>query len=335
MATSSADSTKSASAAISVLAGMVTVSTSPASATLNPGGTVTISATVGGSTNTAVAWTVDGVAGGSSTVGTITGSGDTVTYTAPATTGSHTVTATSAASGTSSASTAVSVQTSSGSTAVALSCAGWNPVNVGGSMLFTATVTGSTNTAVTWSVDGVAGGNATAGTFKGSGSTVLYLAPAAAGSHTVTATSAADETKSGSTAVTVGTAGYTVVNPNNVYNVKTGYGATGNGSADDTAAIQNAINAATGAGGGVVEVPSGTYMINLGYQSGEIGLLMKSNVTLQLDAGATLKAMSGAPSTSSVGAVQQRQQHEPGGAGHPGGQQGRPGRASRHRSICF
>ena len=300
VATSSADSTKSASAAISVVAGMVTVSTSPASATLDPGGTVSLSATVGGTSNTAVTWTVDGVAGGSSTVGTITGSGDTVTYTAPATTGSHTVTATSVASSSSSASTAVSVQTSSGSTAVALSCAGWNPVNVGGSMLFTATVTGSTNTAVTWSVDGVAGGNATAGTINGSGNTALYLAPAAAGSHTVTATSAADTTKSGSTAVTVGTVGYTVVNPSNVYNVKTGYGATGNGSTDDTAAIQNAINAATGAGGGLVEVPSGTYMINLGYQGGEIGLLMKSNVTLQLDAGATLKAMAGAPSTSSM-----------------------------------
>ena len=77
-------------------------------------------------------------------------------------------------------------------------------------------------------------------------------------------------------------------------------------------------------------------MINLGYQSGEIGLLMKSNVTLQLDAGATLKAMSGAPSTVEHGHVQRRQQHEPGGAGHPGRQQGRPsGVHEGIKNICF
>ena len=52
---------------------------------------------MGGTSNTAVTWTVDGVAGGNATVGTITGSGDTVTYTAPSGTGSHTVMAASAA----------------------------------------------------------------------------------------------------------------------------------------------------------------------------------------------------------------------------------------------
>jgi hypothetical protein len=39
------------------------------------------------------------------------------------------------------------------------------------------------------------------------------------------------------------------------------YGATGNGSTDDTTAIQNAINAAQSAGGGVVFFPKGTYRI--------------------------------------------------------------------------
>jgi parallel beta-helix repeat protein len=299
-ATSAADSTKSAAASISVLAPAVTVSTSPATATLNPGGKVTLTATVGGTSNTAVTWTVDGVAGGNASVGTITGSGDTVTYTAPSGTGNHTVTAASAANPASTGSTAMTVQTSSGSTSVALAYAGPSAtVNGSGSMLFTATVSGNSNTGVTWSVDGIASGSAAVGTVKGSGNTVLYQAPAAAGSHTVTATSAGDATKSASTAVTVAATAYTVVNPGNVLNVKTGYGATGNGSSDDTAAIQNAINAASSAGGGVVEVPAGTYMINLGYQ-GEFGLLMKSNVTLQLDAGATLKAKTGAPGTSNM-----------------------------------
>src|SRR5579885_1068656 len=43
-----------------------------------------------------------------------------------------------------------------------------------GTAQFTATVTGTSNTAVTWSVGGVAGGNQTLGTINASG---LYTAP--------------------------------------------------------------------------------------------------------------------------------------------------------------
>lgn len=45
-----------------------------------------------------------------------------------------------------------------------------------------------------------------------------------------------------------------------VFNVKA-YGATGNGSTDDSSAVQAAINAATAAGGGTVYFPSGTYRL--------------------------------------------------------------------------
>lgn len=45
----------------------------------------------------------------------------------------------------------------------------------------------------------------------------------------------------------------------NWYNVKETYGATGNGTTDDTAAIQAALNSASAAGGGVVYFPEGTY----------------------------------------------------------------------------
>src|SRR5437763_248877 len=75
---------------------------------------------------------------------------------------------------------------------------------------FTATVSGTTNSAVPWAVDGVNGGNSTTGTISGTG---LYTAPATTGSHTVTATSVADASRSASAAVTVMaiTAGQAVV----------------------------------------------------------------------------------------------------------------------------
>ena len=50
-------------------------------------------------------------------------------------------------------------------------------------------------------------------------------------------------------------------------------GAAANGSADDTAAIQNAINTAGQRGGGIVTLPAGTFMIN-GH------LVMRNNVDL-------------------------------------------------------
>ena len=65
---------------------------------------------------------------------------------------------------------------------------------------FNATVTGSTNTAVAWAVDGFAGGNTTVGTISSSG---LYTPPATAGTHTITATSVAVTTASASASVAV------------------------------------------------------------------------------------------------------------------------------------
>lgn len=46
-----------------------------------------------------------------------------------------------------------------------------------------------------------------------------------------------------------------------VYDVKYGYGAAGDGTTNDTTAIQNAINAAIAAGGGTVYLPPGSYKI--------------------------------------------------------------------------
>lgn len=77
-------------------------------------------------------------------------------------------------------------------------------IPVSGTQQFTATVTNTSNTGVTWSVDGIMGGNSSVGTVSTSG---LYQAPSTSGNHTVTATSVADTTKSASAAVTVGSGG--------------------------------------------------------------------------------------------------------------------------------
>jgi hypothetical protein len=73
-------------------------------------------------------------------------------------------------------------------------------VALGAQTQFTATVSGTSNTAVTWQVNGVAGGSSTTGTISSSGD---YTAPATlpSSSVTVTAVSQADTTVSGSATV--------------------------------------------------------------------------------------------------------------------------------------
>jgi fibronectin type 3 domain-containing protein len=65
---------------------------------------------------------------------------------------------------------------------------------------FSATVTGSANTSVTWSVDTVPNGNSSVGAISASGT---YTPPSTAGTHTISATSVADITKSASASIAV------------------------------------------------------------------------------------------------------------------------------------
>jgi hypothetical protein len=76
-------------------------------------------------------------------------------------------------------------------------------VLLGNQATFSATVTNTTNTSVSWSVNGVAGGNAAVGLISSGG---VYRAPVDLPSPTavqITATSQADTTNSGSAAETV------------------------------------------------------------------------------------------------------------------------------------
>jgi TatA/E family protein of Tat protein translocase len=76
-------------------------------------------------------------------------------------------------------------------------------VAVNGTQQFSAAVSGSANSGVTWSVNGVKGGSSAVGTISASG---LYTAPALVPTHdrvTVAATSVADASESATAEVTV------------------------------------------------------------------------------------------------------------------------------------
>jgi hypothetical protein len=179
---------------------VVGITISPTSANVNTTSTQQFTATVTGTTNTGVTWQVNGVTSGNATVGTISAAG---LYTAPIfAPNPATVTVTAVARADTSKTATASV------TVVNVVAVHVSPssemIITSGTQQFTATVTGTTNTAVTWQVNGVTGGDsATVGTISTTG---LYTAPAAVPSSaavTVTAVSQAESAKSGSATVTI------------------------------------------------------------------------------------------------------------------------------------
>jgi hypothetical protein len=88
----------------------------------------------------------------------------------------------------------ISATTSPGPAGVAVTISpSATSISTGGTQTFSAAVSGNTNTNVTWT--------ASAGTISGASNTITYTAPSAAGSYTLTATSVADTTKSGTAAI--------------------------------------------------------------------------------------------------------------------------------------
>lgn len=177
----------------------VTISISPTSATVEATGTVQFTATVRNTTHTAVTWQVNDVTGGNATVGTVSSTG---LYTAPTGVPSPdtvTVKAVSQADSTKSASAQVTI--------IPLITVTVAPASVtlpaGGTQQFTATVENTSNTAVTWQVNGIQGGNSTVGTITSAGLYTAPLAPPSGGSVTVTAVSQANPSHSGSATVTI------------------------------------------------------------------------------------------------------------------------------------
>jgi len=186
IATSQADSTKSATAIVGVP--VISVSVQPTMVSMTTGESTTFSAQVSGSVNKAFTWSVQEMSGGQvSSLGA---------YTAPASFGVFHVVATSQADPTKNALATVTVAAVSVSVLPTSDLLG--PAGV---RQFSAKVASAIQQAVTWSVqEGAAGGSITGGGF--------YTAPSQVGSFHPVATSVVDPTKSATAAVTGLAAGF-------------------------------------------------------------------------------------------------------------------------------
>ena len=186
----------------------ISVSISPATANVPTEGTLQFTASISasGAPSKGITWSVNGIAGGNATVGTILASGteSAATYTAPASApnpANVTVAATSVADGAKSA-----------SASVAISCAASNAISptaatvaLGQSQVFMASLCAQAGATITWDVNGAAGGNSTLGTITPNGpNSAIYSAPAAIPSpSTVTIHATAGNSASASATVTI------------------------------------------------------------------------------------------------------------------------------------
>jgi hypothetical protein len=203
IATSVADPTKTASASVTLAAAAaVLLSINPTSATVPTASVNSFTATVSGTSNTAVAWSLTGAGCSGSSCGSLSSSSTSAVYAAPAVAPSPpsvTVKATSMADPSKSAAANVTIVPV---VVVSVTPASASVVT-GATQQLNASVTGTANTAVTWTLQGAGCSGTACGTISAAG---LYTAPSAAPSPadvTVTATSSADSSKTGSASVAI------------------------------------------------------------------------------------------------------------------------------------
>jgi hypothetical protein len=204
-ATSVADPTKSVLASVTIVAAVaISLSISPTRASVPTSGPQLFAVGVTGTSNTAVSWNVSGVGCSGSSCGTVSTSGLSAVYSAPSVAPASTVnvTAVSVADPTKSASASVTV--------VSVVAVTMSPTNTTlptrATQQFNASVSGMSNTTVTWSLSGAGCTGATCGIINANG---LYTAPTVPPSPdivSVSATSVENPTISAAVDVTIDSA---------------------------------------------------------------------------------------------------------------------------------
>ncbi len=218
-ATPLADPSKATAVSVTIVS-TVSVSVSPPAATMALGSTQAFHAVVTGAQDATVTWDVSGIVGGDSTVGTIVNSQtdpDNTTYTAPLGSpagGSVTVRARSNANPAVSASATVTFTAAINVTLTPTSAT----LAVGHRRTFAVQVNNTADQNVTWQVNGITGGNFSAGQIcvtgsnpcqpvsASNGGSVDYLAPVGVPSPnpvTLTAASQIDTNQTASASVTI------------------------------------------------------------------------------------------------------------------------------------
>ena len=172
-------------------------------------------ATVTGTSNKSVTWFAGGVPGGSASVGTVSPSG---LYTAPSAMPSPPTITVTASSTTDSSATGSAIVTLTGGIVIGISPTSAT-VSTDAGQAFTASITGAgaSSNAVTWSVNGIVGGNSILGTITPNGAAgALYVAPAVPPSPStvsVLVTSVADPSKSATASVTITCSAANTISP--------------------------------------------------------------------------------------------------------------------------
>ncbi len=150
------------------------VSVTPSAVSLSRGATRQFTASVSGTPDQSVVWSVNGVRGGSSVFGLISEDG---VYIAPAVVpGASTIIVTAAAFSSPTVSGSASVTVQAGPDVAVVIAGGGSRISVPtfGAHAFSASVTGNADISVSWQVNGVTGGSSEAGTISSSG---VYTAP--------------------------------------------------------------------------------------------------------------------------------------------------------------
>jgi hypothetical protein len=217
-ATPVADPTKAAAIVVTIQ-GQISVAVNPPLANVALGATQIFMAQVSGAADSSTTWDVNGINGGNSIFGTVTNIVGTniTTYTAPASLPSPATVTVRATSHANPSVSNIAIVTLTSTASISLSPTSATRA-VSHRQMFTASVTGSANTNVTWQAGGIAGGSAAVGQIcvvasnpcvvvtSAPASSVEFLAPASVPSPnpvTLAAVSQANPSQSASAQITV------------------------------------------------------------------------------------------------------------------------------------